>query len=112
MPLEPFPPPVIEGAVEDAGPGLLAEPHQKPHVVDRDQAQPEHVLDHEQMPEVTPRDRGTGLAVALRIERLGGPLERGAPYVDSAGGQPRRTVPPVPGGGDAVEEIYSARDPL
>ena len=80
--------------------------------MDRDQPQPEHVLHHEEVPEIAAGIGGAGLAVALRVERLGRPLERGAADVDPAGRQPRGAVPAVPRGGDAVEQVHAARDSL
>src|SRR5688572_20572203 len=82
---EPVSAPALERAVQDVGPGLLAEPHQKSDVVDRNQAQPQHVLDDEQVPEIASGIRGARLAITGGIERLGRPFERGAPHVDPAG---------------------------
>src|SRR4051794_41723580 len=64
------------------------------------------------MPEVAPRNRGAGLAVALRIERLGRSLELGAAHVNPTSRQPSGAVPAVPRRRDTVEEVHPARDPL
>src|SRR5690349_13666125 len=82
--------PPVERSVEDVRPRLLAEPDQEADVVNRDEPEPEHLADHEQVAKIAPRIRRAGLTVALGVERLGRALERGAPHVDPAGRQPRR----------------------
>ena len=66
---EPLAAPVVERAGQDMAPGLLAQPDQEADVVQRDQPEPQHVLDHEQMAQVAARVGAAGLAVAFRIER-------------------------------------------
>src|ERR1700675_1332477 len=95
MAAEPLTAPAIEGAVQDMRPGLFTQAYQEPDVVDRDQAQPEHVFDHEQVPEITPRIRGAGLTIAGGIERLGRTLQPCASHIDPAIRQPGRSVPAV-----------------
>src|SRR5262249_41403308 len=112
MSLEPFAAPSLECPVHDVRARLLAEPDEKADVVQRDQPQAEHVLDHEQMPEVAARIRGARLAVALGVERLDRAFESGPPHVDPAGGQPSGPVAAVPGSGDAVEQVNATRDAL
>jgi hypothetical protein len=92
--------------------GLLTEPHQESDVVDRDQAETEHVLYHKQMPQISSCVGRTSFAVAGRIERLGGTFERRAPHVDAPAGQPGGAVTPVARGRDAIEQIDAPRDPF
>src|SRR6185295_66145 len=49
---------------------LLGEPDQVSDVVQRQQPQSQQLVRHEQVAQVTPRVRGTGLAVAGRVERV------------------------------------------
>src|SRR5689334_3552577 len=52
--------PAVERAVQNVSPRLLAEPDQEADVVDRDEPEPQHLFDHEEVAEIAPRVRGAG----------------------------------------------------
>src|SRR5512146_3521688 len=108
--VEPSPAPALERPVEDAAARLLAQPDEEADVVNRDQPEREHILDHEEMAEVAARERRAGLAIARRVERLLRALERRALHVHPAGRQPGGAVAPVARGGHAVKQIHAPRD--
>src|SRR5436309_1589357 len=112
MPPQPLPAPFLERAIQDVDSSLLAQPYQKPHVVNGHQPQPQDILDHEQVPQIPAGNGGAGLAIALQIQRFRGTLERSSLDVEPAAGQPGGAVTPTPSGGLAIEEIHSAGDPL
>ena len=112
MSLEPVAAPCLEGPINNSCACLFTETNEKSHVVERDEPQTEHVLDHEQVTQVAPRIRGTRLAVALGIERLDRPFESRAPHIDSARRQPSGAVTTIPRGSHAVEQVDAAGDAL
>jgi hypothetical protein len=102
----------VERTTQNVGSGLLAQPDQKPNVMDRDQPEPEDVFHHEEVSQIAPRVRRTGLTIAAGVERRRRFLERCPPHIEPAGGKPRGTVAAVPGCGHAVEHVDPSRDPL
>src|SRR5690349_16878598 len=91
-------------------PGLLSQTYQEADVVDRDQPQAQDVFDYEQVPQISAGIRGTGLAVAGRVEGRSRVSERGASHIEPAARKPCRSMPAVPGGCHAVKEIDSSSD--
>src|SRR4029453_13752443 len=51
-------------------PGQHPEPDQEPDVVDRHQTQPQHLLSHEQVTQISTREPDAGLAVTRGVQRL------------------------------------------
>src|SRR5690606_33041673 len=110
--LEPLAAPAGEGPFENPAPRLRRQPDEEAHVVDRHEPESQHFSRHEEMPDVGARKPGAGLAVASRIQRRVREPVAGRLDVDAAAGGPRRAVPPVPGGSDAVEKVHAAGNSL
>src|SRR5438034_10657772 len=101
----PFGGPPCEPALADDRLHLVREPNQVPHIVQRQEPQPQQLLRDEQVPEVAAREGGAGLAVARLVQRPRILAVLGVANVHRAVGREGGAVAAVAGGRDAVEQI-------
>src|ERR1041384_828888 len=95
--------PPCEPARADRSLHLVREPNQIPHIVQRQEPQPQQLLRDEQVPEVAAREGGAGLVQRPRILAVPGVADVHRAIVREGG-----AVAAVAGGRDAVEQIDAA----
>src|SRR5215210_8330706 len=109
---EPALTPRLEGAIENVATGLLTEANQKPNVVDGDESQGQHVLNHKEMAQVAARVGRACFAVTAWVERLDRSFQRRTLYINPSGRKPGGTVAAVARWRHTVEQVHTPCDPL
>src|SRR6267378_1316881 len=112
MARQPIARPGIEITAPDGIPRLPDERHEEMYIVQGEEAEPQDLLRHEEMPDVRSAEAGARGAIALRVKgvRIGAELR--ALDVQSPVPGESGPVPPHARWRDAVEEVHAAANPL
>src|ERR1700682_404320 len=112
MARQPIARPRIEITAPDSVPRLPDERHEEMYIVQGEEAQPQDLFRHEEMPDVCSAEAGARGAIALGVERARIGAELRALDVQSPVPRESGAIPPHPSRCDAIEEVHASANPL